>query len=88
MYYCGKYFQTKERIFGPAIDEAAEFCEKANWIGIMASPLTAEILDRAASIDKYSNDLFKTFIEYNIPINEKNAQGKNIEGRRKAWAFL
>jgi hypothetical protein len=84
----GKYFQTKERIFGPAIDEAAEFCEKANWIGIVASPLTAEVLDRAASIDKYSNDWFKTFIEYDIPLNEKNAQGKDIEGRRKAWAFL
>ena len=49
----------------------AEFCEKANWIGIMASPLTAEVLDRAASIDKYSNDWFKTFIEYDFLLMRK-----------------
>jgi len=41
----GKYFRRKNTFMGPAVDDAAEWYEKANWMGVMLTPKTTILLD-------------------------------------------
>jgi hypothetical protein len=54
-------------IIGPAINEAAEWYERADWIGISASPSAEMLIDAAAGIGK---DATRAFIPYAVPTNQ------------------
>jgi hypothetical protein len=78
----GDYFLTKKRVFGPAVDEAAEYCENANWIGIMASPRSIRVLDTPDT-----PSWFKIFLRYQAPINTRDKDGHVTEHKRWSWAL-
>ena len=63
----GIFYWSDKLIIGPAIDEAAEYHNKVNWIGISTSPLLKLNLNR---IDR-NNSL----ISYKIPLKEKSYDG-------------
>ena len=47
-FYAGKYYQTRnERIIGDAASETARFREKAEWLGMIAGPSAALVLNSA-----------------------------------------
>ena len=55
----GKYYQTtKERILGDAASEAANLYEKAEWLGIVASPSAAMVLNSANAEHQAIFDIF------------------------------
>jgi hypothetical protein len=78
----GEYFATRKRVFGPAINEAAVFCENANWIGIMASPNTFKVLDNPDT-----ESWFKIFSQYPVPLNRKESDGTTTEREESAWVL-
>jgi hypothetical protein len=78
----GEYFETRKRVFGPAINEAAEYCENANWIGIMASPNTFKVLDNPDT-----KDWFKIFSKYPVPLNHKEPNRTTTEREELAWVL-
>jgi hypothetical protein len=78
----GEYFLTRKRVFGPAVDEAAEYCENANWLGIMASPRTIRVLDTP---DADTQNWFRIFAKYRVPLNIKK-DGHISE--RKKWSWV
>jgi hypothetical protein len=62
---------NSEMIIGPAIDEAAQYHEKGNWIGVMATPSVNKIL-----MDKSNRHRFVgTFCKYMIPMKEGSVEG-------------
>lgn len=42
----GRFRRTENMIIGPAIDEAAEFYEHSNWVGITLTPSAGQIIDK------------------------------------------
>lgn len=61
----GKFIHTDKLILGPAIDEAAEFFESDNWIGVSTTPSTYSILRRLSEEKK--TDIIFAFVKYDIP---------------------
>jgi len=61
----GKFHQTGSLIIGPAIDEAAEWYEQADWIGISTSPSAFFGLE---SLVDMGMDVTEFFVRYNIPM--------------------
>lgn len=59
----GYFSRSSRMLIGPAADEAAEFYEAYNWVGICISPNTGLILDRDITQKGSRNFLVK----YNIP---------------------
>ncbi len=72
----GKFFDYKQTIMGPAIDELAQYYTLAEWIGISASPSAHRLVNETV---QKNVDLGKIFYKYDIPL--KNS----IE--RDAWAI-
>jgi hypothetical protein len=64
------FSRSPRMLIGPAVDEAAQFHEKADWIGISISPTTQSIL-QSTSPETPSKLLVK------FPIPQK--QGSNLE---------
>jgi hypothetical protein len=60
--------KTSEMIIGPAIDDAVQYHDKANWIGIMAVPTLSKILTNEHNAGRTVG----TFCKYKIPM--KNEQ--------------
>ena len=59
-----------------------EYCENANWIGIMASPLTIGVLDTPGT-----PNWFKIFTKYRVPLNVRAKDGRIFERRKWSWAL-
>ncbi|MGI0047332.1 MAG: hypothetical protein ACREBB_09130 [Nitrosotalea sp.] len=71
----GKFRQTESMIIGPAADEAVEWYESADWMGVMLTPTSSFTMDKLIH-EKYESIYFK---KYNIPF--KDGQ------RRELWAL-
>lgn len=63
----GKFVDSENMMIGPAIDEAASFYEKTNWIGFSATPSSYSVLERLASNDEYKEKLGNLFTRYDVP---------------------
>ncbi len=76
----GYFYEDEYFIIGPAVDDAAEFFESGNWIGIIATPSTSLLID---SIIAIVPDLkFKHgFIKYSVPLSN----GKLLETNVVNW---
>lgn len=61
----GKFYKSENMIIGPAIDEAAMYYEKSDWIGVFATPSVYSRIKK-----NYSN-FIDHLIEYNIPTKNK-----------------
>jgi hypothetical protein len=59
----GYFSRSSRMLIGPAADEAAEFYEASNWVGICISPNSGMILDRDI-VQKGSRNFL---VKYNIP---------------------
>jgi hypothetical protein len=59
----GYFSRSSRMLIGPAADEAAEFYDASNWVGICISPNTGMILDRQI-VQKGSRNFL---VKYNIP---------------------
>ena len=64
----GKFYESNRMIIGPAIDEAAMYFEKSNWIGVFGTPSIYSI------IKKNPSKFIGNYLEYTIP-----SKGKSIE---------
>lgn len=72
----GEFFESKENIIiGPAVDEASQFYETTNWIGVHTTSSASSILQRLE--EKGGSELDRYFINYNIPTKK---------GTEKGWA--
>ena len=60
----GRFYQAATKIIGPAIDEAAEWDEQADWIGVAATPT----LQRFLELMRYQRwDVSRYFVAASIP---------------------
>jgi hypothetical protein len=78
----GQFFQTNERILGPAVNEASQYYEKSNWIGIMTSPSAGIMLNSASEV---SHQLLNTFVKYNVPISNEEEDDQAMETWSLQW---
>lgn len=73
----GEFHHDKTLIVGPAIDEAAEYYQIPQWVGISASPGTNRLIEEIYDSDQ--NALKGIFFKCDIPLK------KSIE--QNAWAL-
>lgn len=82
----GFYYQDPTRIIGPAIDEAAEWYENSDWIGLAASPSMEMLLNYLDALGERIEDestapaVSEWFVQYEVP-------WKNGVRRQNTWAF-
>ena len=63
---CGIFYWSDKLIIGPAIDEAAEYHNKVNWIGISTSP--------SLKLNLNEMNRNKSLISYRIPWKERERE--------------
>jgi hypothetical protein len=64
----GQFEQSKNTFLGPAIDDVAEWYEKADWIGVAATPRTSYWIDRFGVWDlSYEGFHVQQFVRYPVP---------------------
>ena len=68
----GEFYMTDSIIIGPAVEEAAEWYEKAEWFGVSTTPSATYGLKL---MNEYPNFSDKFFISYDVPM--KNDQRLN-----------
>ncbi|MDD5239875.1 MAG: hypothetical protein PHS34_08455 [Candidatus Omnitrophica bacterium] len=66
----GTYYTDNTRIIGPAINDAGEWYESAEWIGIHFTPKTSYAIKKELLLK--DNFLRHCVIEYNIPLKNNN----------------
>lgn len=62
----GKFYQNGRLIIGDGLDEAAQYFELPQWIGISASPSAHTIIERLKSENRYG--LEHVFVKFDIPL--------------------
>ncbi len=81
----GPYYQEGPVFLGPAIDDVATWYERADWIGVIATPRTNYILDGFTHTHiGVENFAISQFIKYAVPI--KN--GSNLEMNVFNWPII
>jgi hypothetical protein len=85
----GKYIEHKQSntLIGPAIADAAAWCEAANWFGIMSTPYSGlvvkQLFDEMGESHKLMKDLSETFIDYEVPLEG----GRTLPVPAIGWPF-
>lgn len=59
----GKYYRGKQMVIGPAVDEAANYYQLPNWVGLSATPSAHLALNKSMSVPYLS----RNWVRYNIP---------------------
>lgn len=77
----GKIYRSEIMILGDAIDEAAEYYEKSNWVGAFATP---SVIDYLNSIS--SGNIWKSFTKYDVPFHDDKSKG--TEKPYSTWAVI
>jgi len=82
----GEFTQQDETILGPAISEAAEWYEQAQWIGVVATPscgsLLSSLAERLTRKNINGEDLVSlSFRQYSVPLKDK----KTLEMWALCW---
>lgn len=65
----GEYYESKSILIGPAIDAAANWYTKTDWIGVSLTPSASYLLDKKWKEDKSDKDDF--LIKYEAPLKNK-----------------
>lgn len=79
----GKIFAGDQIVIGPAIDEAAQCYESADWIGVSLAPSAINVIRKPSfqKLIKYKKN-GDYFVRYNIPMKtkvQKNGYALNIK---------
>lgn len=61
----GDFYESEKMILGPAIDEASQHYEIANWLGVHLTPSAFSVVDRLISSD---DALKHRFALYSVPV--------------------
>ena len=77
----GEFYRTQSLVVGPAVDEAAQWYEQPNWLGISAAPSAAFGIERLL---EQGGDVSPWFARYDIPTRE----GAYRDGWALAWPKL
>ena len=75
----GQFYKTKDSIIGPAVDEASEWYQYPEWIGVSTAPSAFYALERLNEIKITP----KRFFKYNVPIKEE----KTVKGWALSWPY-
>ena len=77
----GKFKQTPRMIIGPAIDEAMNWFERHDWMGISLTPSASFLLD------EHTNEGFKTswFTRYDVPVKQSISPKDNFD--KDTWVL-
>jgi hypothetical protein len=62
----GEYYQEREIVVGPAINEAARWAEVAEWAGVLLTPSAAEYVENAFKPSEVRAGL--EFAPWNVPL--------------------
>ena len=76
----GLIIESPDSIIGPAIDEAAEYHARQQWIGLSAAPSVFNILQNIDASRISSKNKSPTYVQYDIPLKdgiEKNGWAIN-----------
>ena len=69
----GAYTQSGPVFLGPAIDDAAAWHERADWIGVITTPKASYLIERMGNKQFTSNGVpVEPFLKYEVPL--KNGQ--------------
>lgn len=64
----GNYMQEENTFLGPAIDDVAEWYEKADWIGVISTPRTNYKIDQFLPLSVEINGFsVPVFLKYDVP---------------------
>lgn len=74
----GKFYQSQKLIIGPAIDEAAEWYTRPDWMGVSTAPSASFGIEM---IVEQGVDISNWFVKYNIPTKS----GIEENGWALAW---
>ena len=71
----GKFYQSGNVLIGPAVDEAAEWYTKPQWIGVSTTPSASILVERALEDDV---QLLNKISHYKVPLKK---------GAESCWTF-
>jgi hypothetical protein len=81
-YSVGELYRVDEKeniVMGPAVSDAASWYEKADWIGIHATPKTSNWTDSLIALA--TDDLAHLLVNYNVPMKS----GEKLKLRAVNW---
>lgn len=61
----GRFIQSPFRVLGESLEEAAEWYEQANWMGVMATPSAKHLIEQMV-LEGW--DMEASFIQYEVPL--------------------
>ena len=74
----GEYSQSGNTFIGPAIDDVAEWYEKADLIGIIATPKTNYILNLFSTLEFGANGFsVDSYVQYDVPCKQEETYNLN-----------
>ena len=62
-----KFYQTRNSIIWPAVDEAADWYTNTEWIGVSAAPTAHFILEKFGETGGEADQITNFFIKYDVP---------------------
>ncbi len=62
----GEFYESKNSLIGPAIDEAVEWYEKGDWFGVFLTPSASYITDTFTH--SYLKDSSAYLVKYDVPL--------------------
>jgi hypothetical protein len=70
-------------VMGPAISDAASWYERADWIGIHATPHATIIID--ALLEGSGQDIEHVMIDYDVPLRDQRVRLKAVNWPKGFW---
>lgn len=77
----GKIYRSGTFVLGEAIDEAATYYEKSNWIGAFSTSSVSDYLNKITN-----ENVWKDFIRYDVPFHDDKLNG--TEKFTSTWAVI
>jgi len=79
---CGKYIiQGQNTVIGPAVTDAASWHEKAEWVGIVATPYLGKMVSLCALENGGQKRYKQMFCEYGVPLKDNHGG----TSKKKMW---
>jgi len=69
---CGEYYHKGNILIGPAVDEAGDWFERGDWIGVMLTP-SSMLHIRSHPPDQLAETVYRT---YEVPLNREPGRFK------------
>ncbi len=65
----GRFLQSPFRVLGESLEEAAEWYEQADWMGVMATPSAGHLIEQMV-LDGW--DMAESLVRHDVPLRNKN----------------